>query len=415
MKFRITQMVCISITLLFLNLNLYSQPKFCWGRQLGTKAEDFGKSIGIDGVGNIYISGWTKDSLGGTILGENDVFLIKLNQEGKVLWKQQFGTISDELAQEIAVDMAGNCFITGWTKGNLGIKNVGDSDIFLAKFDSAGNQLWIHQLGTDRADTGQFVELDELGNIYVTGSTEGSLASENMGKKDVFLLKHDVDGNLIFKRQFGTSESDIGRSISLDKNGNIYMCGIFGGDWGESNVENMDAFLAKFNNNGKLLWKKTFGTENNFDVAASLRVDKYGSIYVGGSTGGELGGTQTGQGDAYIAKFDSLGNKIWIRQFGRDKWDGVLSVIFSRDQSEDIIISGCQNWKSCEGYFRRYDKKGTLKWIQEFIYQGESGTCGKDVAIDAFGNCYHIGGTGGSIFLENKGQHDIYLVKIIDK
>ncbi len=417
MKFRITQIVFIVgvfTTLLFFNPNLYSQAKFYWGRQLGTEAEDFGKSIGIDGADNIYISGWTMDSLGGTIMGENDVFLIKLNQEGKVLWKRQFGTNSDEQAEEIAVDKAGNCFVTGWTKGNLGIKNIGDSDIFLVKYDSTGNQLWTHQLGTEKADVGHFIALDELGNIYITGSTEGSLASENMGKKDVFLSKHDADGNLVFKQQFGTSETDIGRGLSLDKNGNIYVCGIVGGNWGEPNIENMDAFLAKFNTNGKLLWKKTYGTDN-FDVATSLQVDKDGFIYVGGSTGGELGGSQAGQGDAYIAKFDSLGNKIWIRQFGRDKWDGVLSIVFSRDQSGDIIISGCQNWESCEGYCRRYNNNGDLKWVREFIHQGESGTCGKDVAIDALGNCFHIGGTGASIFSDNKGKHDVYVVKIIDK
>lgn len=393
----------------------YSQPKFDWGKQIGTKSEDFGKSIALDPSGNIFISGWTKDSLCGKALGKNDIFLYKLDGKGKEIWKCQLGTPQDELAQEIAADMEGNCFITGVTKGNLGGKNSGDNDIFLIKVGSNGNTIWKRQIGTEKEDIGEYLEIDKEGNIILTGSSRGNLASENKGGKDVFILKYDTDGNLIFKKQFGDSRSDIGRGISFDKSGNIYICGTTGGDWGEPDPQYMDGFIAKFNSKGKLMWNKTLGTDSP-DFAANLQIDKEGYIYVGGSTGGELGGTQEGNGDAFIAKFDETGKEIWTRQFGRDKWDGVLSVILSADGSGDIIIGGCQNWETCEGYCRRYDKSGELIWVQEFISQGEKdGTCGKDVAVDPSGNIYHIGGTGANIFSENLGEHDIYVVKIIDK
>ncbi len=393
----------------------YSQPKFDWGKQIGTKSEDFGKSIALDNSGNIFISGWTKDSLCGKALGEHDVFLYKLKSNGKEIWKCQLGTPQDELAQEIAVDMNGNCFITGGTKGNLGGKNSGDNDIFLIKVGSNGNTIWNRQIGTEKEDIGQYLEIDKEGNIFLTGSTKGNLSSKNKGAKDVFILKYDINGELIFKTQFGDSRSDVGRGISFDKDGNIYVCGITGGDWGEPNPQHMDGFIAKLNSKGKLIWNKTFGTKEA-DAAANLKIDKDGYIYVGGSTGGELGGPQEGNGDAFIAKFDNTGKETWIRQFGRDKWDGVLSVIFAADGSEDIIVSGCQNWATCEGYCRRYDTSGELIWIQEFISQGEKhGTCGKDVAVDLSGNIYHIGGTGANVFSENRGEHDIYVVKIIDK
>ncbi len=417
MHCRITPMMSVFIIAILLSLHsaLYSQPKFHWGRQLGTKSEDFGKSVALDNSGNIFISGWTTDSLCGQNSGGYDIFIYKLNSNSKIIWKRQLGTSSDERVSEIAVDMIGNCFITGWTKGDFGSKNVGDSDIFLTKFDSVGDHLWTRQLGTSKEDIGQYLDIDKSGNVYITGSTKGNLTSENMGNNDVFLIKYDAEGNLLFKQQFGTSESDVGRGISFDNSGNIYVCGMTGVDWSEPNIKNMDAFIAKFDHNGKLIWKKTFGTEH-YDVAANLKIDKHGYIFVGGSTGGELGGAQAGSGDAFIAKFDSLANQLWIRQFGRDKWDGVLSVVLAKDGTEHIIIGGCQNWRSCEGYCRRYDESGKLIWVQEFVSQGESGgTCGKDVAIDSLGNCYHIGGTGGAIFSSNKGQHDVYVVKIIDQ
>ncbi len=404
----------VFVTILF-TLVLHSQPKFDWGKQIGTKSEDFGKSIALDNSGNILISGWTNDSLCGKALGENDIFLYKLNSKGKEIWKRQLGTPQDDQMQEIAVDMNGNCFITGGTKGDLEGKNAGENDIFLIKIDNDGNTLWSRQIGTEKEDAGAYLEIDKEGFIYITGSTRGNLASENKGGKDVFILKYDNKGNLIFKQQFGDTKSDIGSGISFDKKGNIYISGTTGGNWGEPNPELMDGFIAKFDNKGKLIWNKSFGTKTP-DFASNLKVDEEGFIYVGGSTGGEFGGTQSGNGDAFIAKFDDTGKEIWIRQFGRDKWDGVLSVIFAADGSEDIIVSGCQNWKSCEGYCRRYNTSGDLIWIQEFIPQGEEhGTCGKDVAIDQSGNIYHIGGTGANLFSENLGEHDIYIVKMIDK
>jgi hypothetical protein len=394
---------------------LYSQPKFDWGRQLGTKSEDFGKSIALDTWGNIFISGWTKDSLCGKHLGGYDVFIYKLDSNGKKIWSRQIGTPQDEQAQEIAVDMNGNCFITGGTKGGMEGKNKGESDIFLIKLDGDGNLLWSRQIGTEKEDDVEFLDIDASGNIFLTGSTKGTLTSENKGSKDAFILKYDTKGKLIFKKQFGDSKSDCGRGVAFDKNGNIYVCGVNGGDWGEPNPQNMDGFIAKFDNKGNLIWNKTFGT-SVFDLATTLKIDKEGYIYVGGSTGGEFGGIQAGNGDAFIAKFDNSGEKLWIRQFGRNKWDGVLSVVFAKDSSEDIILSGCQNWESCEGYCRRYDNKGTLLWVEEFIPQGENGgTCGKDVAVDSKGNVYHIGGTGANLFSENLGEHDIYVVKMIDK
>ena len=185
------------------------------------------------------------------------------------------GTGLCDRAYGTATDGSGNIYITGITLGGLdGNINAGDSDIFLAKFDSAGTQCWIRQIGTDKKDEGQYLEIDNSGNIYITGSTKGNIESKNRGKKDAFLLKYDTNGNLIFRQQFGTSESDIGKGISFDKSGNIYLCGIVGGDWDEPNIDNMDPFLAKFNQNGKLLWKKTYGTKQ-FDTAANIKIDMY--------------------------------------------------------------------------------------------------------------------------------------------
>lgn len=390
------------------------QPGFQWGRQFGTAVEDFGKSIAIDPAGDVLVTGWTAGELCGRPLGGEDVFLYKLTPDGDIRWSTQVGTAADEQGHELAVDSAGNCYITGWTKGDFGGVNSGDDDMFLVKIDPAGKQVWVRQAGTPGADQGQYLEIGPDGHIYVTGSTGGDLAAESRGQADVFLLEYDADGMLVSKRQFGWERNDAGRGLAFDGNGSVYVCGHAQMLPEGGGTPALDGFIARFDESGDLSWRKTFDTDEN-DDAANIRIDRDGNLIVGGSTAGTIGGAQAGNGDAYIAKFDPSGNKIWADQFGRDKWDGVLSVVFAVDGSDDIVISGCQNWDTCEGYCRRYSKAGDLRWSQEFIAQSAlGGTCGKDVAVDKEGNFYHVGGTQASVFAPLAGGHDMYVVKIID-
>jgi len=387
------------------------QSQIAWARQYGDSGEDFGKSIGVDKNSNLYVGGWTNGTFGGKNLGGYDMLLVKLNSLGNIDWKKQFGTSNDEQVEEIVVSEKGIITLTGWTEGNLVKNNNGKRDIIVAHYDNLGEKKWVKQFGTDSIDCGIYIENDTDGNIYLTGYTAGNFAMKSLGKRDIFLIKLDSKGNTVFEKQFGTEHTDVGQGIHFDSEGNIYISGVTGGYWDEPKSKDLDIFLAKLDTEGNLLWSKIFGTPKP-DLANPIKVDINGNLYIGGSTYGNYGGRQAGDGDAFIGKFDSNGNKIWVKQFGRDKWDGVFNIVFSKDSSGDILIAGCQNWNQCEGFCRRYNSEGDLIWVEEFAGDGDDrSTCGKDIVIDNQNNIYHTGGTNTSLFSKNKGN-DLYVVKI---
>lgn len=103
---------------------------------------------------------------------------------------------------------------------------------------------------------------------------------------------------------------------------------------------------------------------------------------------------------------------IWTQQFGTPKWDGIMGIDLNDKVSDYILVSGCQNWPSCQSFIRMYKKDGTLLWVKNFIASGKKGgTCGKGVCMDNKGNIYHAGTTGGNLFNTNQGEHDIFLIK----
>ena len=98
-----------------------------------------------------------------------------------VAWSRQIGTASDDRSLSVAADSVGNSYISGCTRGSLGGSNEGDYDAFLSKYDSAGNKLWSRQVGTARWDQSNSVAVDASGNAYISGRTWGSLGGPNEG------------------------------------------------------------------------------------------------------------------------------------------------------------------------------------------------------------------------------------------
>ena len=106
----------------------------------------------------------------------------------------------------VSADGLGNVYISGWTDGSLGGTNAGGCDAFLSKYDASGTLEWTRQLGTSEYDMSYGVSADGLGNVYISGDTEGSLEGTNAGGSDAFLSKYDASGTLEWTQQLGTSE-----------------------------------------------------------------------------------------------------------------------------------------------------------------------------------------------------------------
>ncbi|MBD1895739.1 PA14 domain-containing protein [Coleofasciculus sp. FACHB-129] len=174
-----------------------------WMQHLGTTGQTQARSVATDSAGNIYIAGLTEGSLGGnTTAGGTDVFLTKYDFQGNKLWTRQLGTAADEGSVnkqgvgefernvEVAVDRIGNVYLSGITKGSLDANNsTGNNDTFVTQYDPNGNKIWTHQFGTGGDDSVRGVKVDSTGNIYITGTTTGSLGSANAGNSDAWVAK----------------------------------------------------------------------------------------------------------------------------------------------------------------------------------------------------------------------------------
>ncbi|GAH42330.1 unnamed protein product, partial [marine sediment metagenome] len=287
-----------------------------WSRQIGTSTIDRSYSVAVDVFGNAYIGGITQGSLGGTSAGGVDNFLFKYDSDGNVLWSRQPGSTSSEYYGSVAVDSSGNAYLSGWTSGDLAADNAGGWDVFLVKYNSDGNVLWSRQTGSAGHDYVYAATVDALGNAYICGSTKGDLAATNAGYDDVLLIKYNSAGDLLWSRQIGTPEVDEGRGVAVDASGDVYVTGETSGNLARTRIGyDDDVFLLKYDPNGNLLWSRQTGTSED-DRGRSVAVDAPNNPLVSGYTLGSLGGPHLGHSDAFVIKYDASGNVIWSQQIG---------------------------------------------------------------------------------------------------
>ncbi|MDD5580636.1 MAG: SBBP repeat-containing protein [Methylobacter sp.] len=347
-------------------MKLDPQGKVKWIRQFGSPGEDLAVAIALDRRGFIYITGQIGGDLDpdddqifrgkvhdpneGEAEGErdgDDAFLMKLDKNGEVQWLRQYGIADDDAGFGLGLDIWGNPYVIGYTWGDIdgdgpGI-HAGQEDIYLAKFDSAGNRLWIKQIGSPEADIAYAMAIDkQRGDVYVTGFSSGSLDSGpdsniNMGGQDLIAIKFNKRGRLQWIRQLGTPDDDNGYAIAVDHHHNLYINGFVSGDLDGIGPDvyagDYDWAVIKIRQDGELIWTRQLGTAGN-DFGLSVAVDPFDEVYATGTVFGDLDGTgsQTYQGkrDIAVVKLARNGATQWIRQWGTPLNDWGFHIALER-------------------------------------------------------------------------------------
>jgi len=309
-----------------------------WVRQWGTNKRDAGLSAAIGSDGCIYVTGYVSDPLPGCrAFGEKDIFLSKFSIKGENIWTIQWGTEADDEGRGVTVT-SGGIYITGSTYGNLGgDTKFGKSDIFLTKVNPAGEKLWTRQLGTEEPEWGKDITSD-IDSLYITGFTMGKLGGiEAYGYDDSFLIKYDLEGKMLWLKQWGTSGNDEGNSVALDSSG-VYVCGRSNGNLFEAKrIGKDDAFLVKFDMEGNQLWTNIEGTRTN-DSARGVTVNSNGKVCITGVTGGTLNNKRKyGTPDIFLTLYDPRGKKEVEKQFETGGFDFPWSAAFYK---RDLYITG---------------------------------------------------------------------------
>ncbi|MBI5189737.1 MAG: SBBP repeat-containing protein [Nitrospirae bacterium] len=319
-----------------------------WTRQFGTSTDDWASGVAVDGSGDVYVSGFTWGGLHDqTSAGWCDLFVIKYNSAGVRQWTRQRGTSTSEAAMCVSVDASGNVYVAGHTYGSLdGKANAGGADIFIVMYDTFGVYKGTSQLGTANNDYAYGVSADTTGNVYVAGFTDGNLYGTNAGGTDLFVAMYDSEGGLQWKKQLGTSANDEAYGVAVDNSGYVYAAGATFGvldenytpEGGGGDLPLSDAYVVKYNNGGEWQWTRQLGTASP-DSAYGVSVDGSGNVYVMGNTDGGLDeNTSAGVEDIFVVKYNASGVKQWTHQMGSSGSEDARGV--SVDGSGNVYVAG---------------------------------------------------------------------------
>jgi hypothetical protein len=259
-----------------------------WKRQLGTSSDDTSNGVATDSTGNVFISGDTTGGLAGGNQGSNDAWVVKYSPNGTLLWKKQLSSPEIDVSNGVATDSSGNVLISGRTTGALAGINKGERDAWVAKYSPNGKFLWKKQLGTSGIDVSFDVATDNNGKVLITGGTTGALTGSNQGELDAWVAKYKPDGNLLWKRQLGTSGTEFSSGATTDSSGNIFISGVTSGALVGSNQGKFDAWFAQYSPSGMPSLLQQEGTPQT-DFAFDVATDSNGHVLVTGFTEGKLG------------------------------------------------------------------------------------------------------------------------------
>ena len=383
-------------------------PSFEWLKQFGTPNDDRFQSAALDSAGNVYLTGDTYDPLSGTTNLSTNAWVAKYDSSGSQLWLKQLGNESYNASREVTVNSAGNVYLTGQTSGDLGGPNAGGQDTWATKYDSNGNQLWLKQFGTADSDSPSDLALDSDGNLYISGTSRNPpRGSGARGSVRAWVAKYDDSGNQLWLKDVNADGDSSSYGIKVDSSGNVYLTGPsskFG--------VYVKTWAAKYDSNGNQLWLKQFEAAD-FDSPSELAVDSAGHVYLTGTTNGALGSPKADSLDIWVAKYDSNGNQLWLKQFGTADSDSPSDLAL--DSVGNVYLTG-ENYDSSKGYpadvdtwAAKYDSNGNQLWLKQF------GTAESDslsnLAVDSAGNFYLTGLTNGSLGGPNAGDRDIWATK----
>ena len=250
------------------------------------------------------------------------------------------GTTADE-SLGVVHDNSGNIYVTGYSYGTWGTPIrawSGHTDAFVAKLNSSGVLQWNTFLGSDNNDTATDIAIDSSGNIYVTGYSNTSWGtpihahSSDAPHMDAFVAKLNPSGTLIWHTFMGGADLDFGAAVSVDKSGNIYIAGNSENSWGTPVTAHGNTgwggFVAKLNNSGILQWN-TFIEPAVYSNCTAIAATDSGTVYVAGETGSTWGNpiaAYSGDRDGFLAEYNTAGVRQWNTFFGSAESDTVTAM-----------------------------------------------------------------------------------------
>lgn len=349
-----------------------SQGNLIWAKSIGGDNLNNSYCIKVDAVGNVYIGGIFYNSIdfdpGSGVYnlsgnGAGDIFILKLDFNGNFIWAKQIGGNSGDYCKSFAFDSNGNLLASGQFSNDadfdpgVGVFNLTGAGVFLLKLDSSGNFIWAKKMGGIGYFQNSGIAIDNMGNIYTTGSFQGTMDFDpgsgifNITSNplyDIFISKLDSAGNFLWAKSVGGTDNDHSYSLAVDNTGNSYSTGKFSGlvdfdpGTGINNLTGDGGYALKLDSNGSFVWAKQLG-----EVGWSLTLDTNFNVFTGGYYDGNDDfdpGTGTyvlNFGNLFISKLDSAGNFAAAFGFGGTVNEDCRGIAV--DNSNSLYATGFYN------------------------------------------------------------------------
>lgn len=440
--------------LAFIN-NAYTQNNWHWSA--GGAGNDEALKNTTDNAGNFLTTGYfsLNASFGShsiTSAGGGDVFVTKQNAQGDYVWAASAGGTLSDRAYSIATDNSGNVLITGFFAGQASFGSVtltsnnSSQDIFVAKLDAAGNFLWAKSFGGSDIDLAFSIQTDVNGNCILTGQFRDTIqfgantfisrvnSSTGLGTFDIFILKLDASGNVLWSKQGAADYDDRGITLACDVYNNIYVSGQFSDTLQFTNTYNNNAFNASFvlklDSAGNEIWfRKLFASQIlAYDIKCFN--DK---VYMAGDFQGTLSVslnsvilTNTHQYKIFVLQLDSSGTVIASHADGSDNFitsqaiavdvsgnaycTGLFKCVFS-DFSQPLGNGVFNSVGFRDVFLSKYDSTLQLKWsrhfagpLDDFCSAITISNTGSPVLAGSFERNFNI--PDGGNFSSNISNHD---------
>ncbi|HKR04851.1 MAG TPA: SBBP repeat-containing protein [Bacteroidia bacterium] len=444
---------CFSIILINLFFSVYQKanaqaPAWDWARSSVGSGDIQSHSVAADGYGNVYSTGWyynTDVTFGSATLnysGDGDIFVVKYDAAGNVVWANGAGGTGFDEPRSVAVDASGSVYVAGifdgpaLTFGSTTLVNADSTtiDMFIVKYDSTGNVLWAKSAGGIDREFAESIAIDFAGNVYVSGSFEGVslsfdavvITNVNPATEDIFVVKYDSDGNALWAKSGNGNNLDWATCVTTDPFGNVFIAGPFYSDTlvfdgtllvnPFSSLGCEEIFIVKYDSSGNVAWVKEAIGNGYFNEPYSLASDAFGSVFVTGVAYSDtvtfdgiiLTNPLAGYNDMILAKYDSAGNVLWAKKTGGYSSDYGYSV--TADASGNAYVVGYFDSDTIhfdavtsvtinpvfysDLFLVKYDASGNVAWAKSTggIYQPSSwGFAQQGIASDGAGNIYTVG------------------------
>jgi hypothetical protein len=355
-----------------------------WMSNFGSTVSVFGESMIQDQEGYIYVAGYftgiadfdpSEGVLSLESSGGNDIFVLKLSEEGSLVWAKRMGGTGDDRAKKIERDNDGNLLIGGYFSeicdfdpglGEEAIQALGNHDAFVVKVSTNGSLLWVNTIHGGAAEESMDVAIDSEGNVYSVGyfgdiTTFMVLGEEvvvaSTGFQDGYIMKMNADGQAQWLETFGSTDFDQATSIFIDTNDKIFVGGYFTGtvnmEFGnssisfESSFSSNDIFLLKITEEAEILWGISFEGDSYGDFLTDIATNDDGKLFLSGyfdgnldANPGELVNVLSSLDDlaGFVICLDNSGSYLWSKEL--DGNNTVLCAGISVRSSGNMVVYG---------------------------------------------------------------------------